>query len=139
MNQDNLLEELFSNYKPTLSDNDAFMKSLSQKLDAVEYVRSYQKQQKSRYRRYILAALVTGIVLGGISTVIVMMMSPSASLISFSIQSDVVKLITENSRFIATILVLMLVSAAVVAIIISMQEIDFYRTLRPKEKITEKT
>lgn len=139
MNQDNLLEEIFSNYKPTLSDNDAFMKSLSQKLDAVEYVRSYQKQQKSRYRRYILTALVTGIVLGGISTVILMMMSPTVSLVSFSIQSDVVKLITENSRFIAIVLVSMLMSAAVFAILISMQEIDSYRSMRQKEKIIEES
>jgi hypothetical protein len=139
MNQDNLLEEIFSNYKPTLSDNDEFMKSLSQKLDAVEYVRSYQKQQKSRYRRYILTALVTGIVLGGISTVILMMMSPTVSLISFSIQSDVVKLITENSRFIAIVLVSMLMSAAVFAILISMQEIDSYRSMRQKEKIIEES
>lgn len=139
MNQDNLLEEIFSNYKPTLSDSDAFMKSLSQKLDAVEYVRSYQKQQKSRYRRYILTALVTGIVLGGISTVIVMMMSPSVSLVSFSIQSDVMNLITENSRFIALILVSMLMSVAVFAILISMQEIDSYRSMRRKEKIIEES
>lgn len=139
MNQDNLLEEIFSNYKPTLSDCDAFMKSLSQKLDAVEYVRSYQKQQKSRYRRYILTALVTGIVLGGISTVILMMMSPTVSLVSFSIQSDVVKLITENSRFIAIVLVSMLMSAAVFAILISMQEIDSYRSMRQKEKIIEES
>ncbi len=139
MNQDNLLEEIFSNYKPTLSDNDAFMKSLSQKLDAVEYVRSYQKQQQSRYRRYILTALVTGIVLGGISTVIVMMMSPSVSLVSFSIQSDVMNLITENSRFIALILVSMLMSVAVFAILISMQEIDSYRSMRHKEKIVEES
>lgn len=139
MNQDNLLEELFSNYKPTLSDNDAFMKSLSQKLDAVEYVRSYQKQQKSRYRRYILIALVTGIVLGGLSTFIVMMMSPSVSLVSFSIQSDVMNLITENSRFIALILVSMLMSVAVFAILISMQEIDSYRSMRRKEKIIEES
>lgn len=139
MNQDNLLEEIFSNYKPTLSDNNAFMKSLSQKLDAVEYVRSYQKQQKSQYRRYILTALVTGIVLGGISTVILMMMSPTVSLVSFSIQSDVVKLITENSRFIAIVLVSMLMSAAVFAILISMQEIDSYRSMRQKEKIIEES
>ena len=67
MNQEPNLEELFSNYHPTLSDSDAFMQALSRRLDAVQYVERYQAAQAARYRRYIVIALLVGLVLGGVS------------------------------------------------------------------------
>ena len=45
MNPKPTLEELFSNYHPTLSDSDAFMQALSRRLDAVQYVERYQAAQ----------------------------------------------------------------------------------------------
>ena len=97
MNQEPNLEELFSNYHPTLSDSDAFMQALSRRLDAVQYVERYQAAQAARYRRYIVIALLVGLVLGGVSLAVFLFLAPSAQFFTFRVQSDVLLLI--NSPF----------------------------------------
>ena len=112
MNQEPNLEELFSNYHPTLSDSDAFMQTLSRRLDAVQYVERYQAAQAARYRRYIVIALLVGLVLGGVSLAVILFLAPSAQFFTFRVQSDVLLLVQENSRLIAVLILSLLVSAA---------------------------
>ncbi|MBO4753529.1 MAG: hypothetical protein J5543_02955 [Bacteroidales bacterium] len=138
MNEDKYFEELFSNYKPTLNDSDAFMQTLQRRLDAVEYVRLQQAEQQKRYRRYILIALIVGMVLGGLLIAFVMTFSQPAALLSFSIQSNVIELIQQNVHFIALIFVLLLLGVSVVVIFHSMQEVDYYLSMRRKEKLAER-
>ena len=138
MNEDKYFEELFSNYKPTLSDSDAFMQTLQRRLDAVEYVRHQQAEQQKRYRRYILIALIVGMVLGGLLIAFVMTFSQPATLLSFSIQSNVIELIQQNVHFIALIFVLLLLGVSVVVIFHSLQEIDCYLSMKRKEKVAER-
>ena len=138
MNEDKYFEELFSNYKPTLNDSDAFMQTLQRRLDAVEYVRLQQAEQQKRYRRYILIALIVGMVLGGLLIAFVMTFSQPAALLSFRIQSNVIELIQQNVHFIALIFVLLLLGVSVVVIFHSIQEIDSYLSMRRKEKLAER-
>ena len=138
MNEDKFFEELFSNYKPTLTDSDVFMQTLQRRLDAVEYVRLQQAEQQKRYRRYILIALIFGMVLGGLLIALVMTFSQPAALLSFSIQSNVIELIQQNVHFIALIFVLLLLGVSVVVIFHSMQEIDSYLSMKRKEKVAER-
>ena len=138
MNEDKFFEELFSNYKPTLTDSDVFMQTLQRRLDAVEYVRLQQAEQQKRYRRYILIALIFGMVLGGLLIALVMTFSQPAALLSFSMQSNVIELIQQNVHFIALIFVLLLLGVSVVVIFHSMQEIDSYLSMKRKEKVAER-
>ena len=128
MNQEPNLEELFSNYHPTLSDSDAFMQTLSRRLDAVQYVERYQAAQRAHYRRYVIIALLVGLVLGGVSLAVILFLAPSAQFFTFRVQSDVLLLVRENSRLIAVLFLSLLVSAAIVLIIHSLQEIGYYRS-----------
>ena len=89
MNQEPNLEELFSNYHPTLSDSDAFMQTLSRRLDAVQYVERYQAAQRAHYRRYVIIALLVGVVLGSVSLAVILFLAPSAQFFTFRVQSDV--------------------------------------------------
>ena len=43
MNRDKALEELFLANKPQFDDSDAFIASLTKRLDAVEYIKQYQE------------------------------------------------------------------------------------------------
>ena len=138
MNEDKFFEELFSNYKPALTDSDVFMQTLQRRLDAVEYVRLQQAEQQKRYRRYILIALIFGMVLGGLLIAFVMTFSQPAALLSFSIQSNVIELIQQNVHFIALIFVLLLLGVSVVVIFHSLQEIDCYLSMKRKEKVAER-
>lgn len=139
MNEDKFFEELFSNYKPSLSDSDAFMQTLQRRLDAVEYVRLQQAEQQKRYRRYILIALIIGMVLGSLLIAFVMTFSQPATLLSFTIQSNVIELIQQNIHFIALIFVLLLLGVSVVVIFHSMQEVDYYLSMRRKGKVPERS
>ena len=127
MNQEPNLEELFSNYHPTLSDSDAFMQALSRRLDAVQYVERYQAAQAARYRRYIVIALLVGLVLGGVSLAVFLFLAPSAQFFTFRVQSDVLLLVQENSRLIALLILSLLVSAALFFIFRSISEISYFR------------
>ncbi len=127
MNQEPNLEELFSNYHPTLSDSDAFMQTLTRRLDAVQYVEHYQAAQAARYRRYVVIALLVGLVLGGVMLAVFLFVAPSAQIFTFRVQSDVLLLVKENSHFIAMLILSLLVSAALVVICLSLQEIGYYR------------
>ena len=128
MNQEPNLEELFSNYHPTLSDSDAFMQTLSRRLDAVQYVEHYRAAQRAHYHRYVIIALLVGVVLGSVSLAVILFLAPSAQFFTFRVQSDVLLLVRENSRLIAVLFLSLLVSAAIVLIIHSLQEIGYYRS-----------
>ena len=128
MNQEPNLEELFSNYHPTLSDSDAFMQTLSRRLEAMQYVERYQAAQRAHYRRYVIIALLVGLVLGSVSLAVILFLAPSAQFFTFRVQSDVLLLVRENSRLIAVLFLSLLVSAAIVLIIHSLQEIGYYRS-----------
>lgn len=127
MNQEPNLEELFSNYHPTLSDSDAFMQTLSRRLDAVQYVERYQAAQRAHYSRYVIVALLVGVVLGSVSLAVILFLAPSAQFFTFRVQSDVLLLVRENSRLIAVLILSLLVSAALVVIFRSIMEIGYFR------------
>ena len=57
MEKDKTLEQLFESFNPDLGSSDAFMHSLTRKLEAVEYIKQMQEAQKLRYKRALLVAL----------------------------------------------------------------------------------
>lgn len=65
MMKDKALEELFLAQRPKFDDKDEFMARLTQKLDAVEYLRQYEEANLLRYKYAMVAAFVAGIVFGG--------------------------------------------------------------------------
>ena len=62
MNKDKALEELFLAQKPHFDDNDAFMASLTKRLDAVEYIKQYQEATLRRSKMALVVAFVAGII-----------------------------------------------------------------------------
>ncbi len=69
MNKDKALEELFLAQKPHFEDNDAFMASLTKRLDAVEYIKQYQEATLRRYKMAMVVAFVAGIIGGAVGMV----------------------------------------------------------------------
>ena len=74
MNKDNALKELFLAQKPHFDDNADFMAALTQRLDAVEYVRQHQEATLRRYKLAMVAAFVVGIVSGAVTMAFVLSM-----------------------------------------------------------------
>jgi hypothetical protein len=86
MNKDKALEELFLAQKPHFDDNDAFMASLTKRLDAVEYIKQYQEATLRRYKMAMVVAFVAGIIGGAVGMVFLLSTPANVPLFTFRIQ-----------------------------------------------------
>ncbi len=77
MNKDKALEELFLAHRPHFDDSDAFMESLTKRLDAVEFIKQHQEAIIRRYKLAVVAALVVGLIVGS-GTIAYLLLSPTS-------------------------------------------------------------
>ena len=133
MNKDKALEELFLEHKPHFDDSDAFMASLTKRLDAVEYIKQHQEATIRRYKMAIFVALVVGIV-SGVITMVFLLSSPiDEPLFSFFGQdgdhalSAVLLWLSENSRLMTAAFLSLLMTAGLISIFNNIQEIKTMR------------
>ena len=84
---DRELRELFAAYRPELPDRAAFNRRLVLRLEAAEYIRTYQKKQKRLMTAIFLFTLLVGIALGCLTMMLssVMPPIPDIDLSSFSL------------------------------------------------------
>ena len=96
LKQDDNLQQLFADFHPALADNDQFMQSLSNKLDAIDYITQRQLAQMRCYRRTLVITLVAGVVGGGLLTAFALLYLQPGSLFTLTLQADLSKFIHEN-------------------------------------------
>lgn len=130
MNKDKDLEELFAAHRPTFDDGDAFMQRLNRRLDAVEYLRQYEEANLRRYRCGMVAALVLGVVMGGVLMVVSLTMPADVPLFTFTVKSELLSLIGQHSRFIAICLLSLLMSFGIISTLMIMQSLSQLRDRR---------
>ena len=102
MNKDKELEELFLAQKPHFDDNEAFMASLNERLDAVEYVKQHQEAAIRRYKLIMVVAFVVGIISGAVTMAFVLSMPAEVPLFTFNVQSAILLWLSEHSKTIVT-------------------------------------
>lgn len=127
MTKDKSLEELFQSQKPHFDDSDAFMASLTKRLDAVEYVKQYQEATIRRYKMAMIMAFVVGIISGAITIAWVISTPMDVPLFTFQVQTDFLLWMVENSRIIVSALLSLLMTAGIISIISNVQEIIHMR------------
>lgn len=127
MTKDKSLEELFLSQKPHFDDRDAFMASLTKRLDAVEYVKQYQEATIRRYKMAMIMAFVVGIISGAITIAWVISTPMDVPLFTFQVQTDFLLWMVENSRIIVSALLSLLMTAGIISIISNVQEIMHMR------------
>ena len=130
MNKDKALEELFLAQKPHFDDNEAFMASLNQRLDAVEYIKKHQEAAIRRYKLAMVIAFVVGIISGGVAMVFVLSMPTSVPLFTFKSQTAILSWLSENSRFIVTTALSLLIGFGAISIVSNILDIWNMRKLR---------
>lgn len=123
MNKDKALEELFLAQQPHFDDNDAFMASLTKRLDAVEFIRQYQEATIHRYKMAMVAAFVVGIVSGGVGIAFLLSTPADVPLFTFRTQIVFLMWLSENSRTIVAAALSLLMSAGIISIIANVREI----------------
>ena len=127
MTKDKALEELFQSRKPHFDDSDAFMTSLTKRLDAVEYVKQYQEATIRRYKMAMIVAFVVGIISGAIAIAWVISTPIDVPLFTFQVQTGFLLWLVENSRIIVSALLSLLMTAGIISIISNVQEIMHMR------------
>jgi len=116
MNKDKALEELFLAQKPHFDDNDAFMASLTKRLDAVEYIKQYQEATLRRYKMAMVVTFVAGIIGGAAGMVFLLSMPADVPLFTFRTQIALLQWFSENSRMIVAVALFLLMSFGIISI-----------------------
>ena len=123
MNKDKELEELFLAQQPHFDDNEAFMASLQKRLDAVEYIKQHEVATIRRYKLAMVLAFVAGIISGEVAIVFMFSMPADVPLFTFKAHSTVLNWFSENSRFIFTTVLSLLMGFGAISIVSNLLDI----------------
>ena len=123
MNKDQALEELFLAHKPQFDDKDAFMASLTKRLDAVEYIKQYQEATIRRYKMAVVVAFLAGLVVGGLAITYLLTSPTDVPLFSFKTQFVLLQWLCDNSRMVTVAAISLLMTFGIIAFISNVQEI----------------
>ena len=123
MTKDKALEELFLAQKPYFDDNEAFMESLTKRLDAVEFLKQHQEATIRQYKMAMVVAFVVGIASGALTIMYVMSMPTDVPLFTFQVQSGFLLWLAQNSRMIVSAVLALLMTAGIISIINNVQDI----------------
>ena len=130
MKKDKALEDLFLAQKPQFDDSDAFMASLTRRLDAVEYLKQYQEATIRRYKMAMVATFVIGIISGAAGILFLLATPANVPLFTFRMQSVFLQWLSENSRILVAIALSLLMSFGLIGIIANIQDIVRMRKKR---------
>ena len=140
MNKDKALEELFLAQKPHFEDSDAFMASLTKRLDAVEYIKQHQEATIRRYKMAMVLALVAGIISGAITMAFILSTPIDVPLFSFygsksdnRIVAGLLLWLSENSRLMTAALLSLMMPLGFISIMNNIQEIKAMRHVQHRE------
>jgi len=111
------LEDLFLAQTPHFTDGDAFMASLTKRLDAVEYLKQYQEQTIRRYKVAMVVAFVVGVVSGAVTIAFILSTPADVPLFTFQIQTGFFVWLSQNSRIIVATILPLLMTAGIISVI----------------------
>jgi hypothetical protein len=127
MNKDKALEELFLANKPQFDDKEAFMASLTKRLDAVEYIKQHQEATIRRYKMAVVVAFIAGLIVGGIAIAYILSTPMDVPVVSFKTQFALLQWLIDNSRLITVTAISLLTTLGIAAFINNIQE---FKTMR---------
>ena len=124
MNKDKALEDLFLAQKPHFDDRDAFMASLTKRLDAVEYIKQHQEATIRRYKMAVVVAFLAGLIVGGIAIAYLLATPTNAPLFNFDTHNIfVLEWLCGNSRLITVSAISLLMTVGITSFIGNIQEL----------------
>ena len=123
MTKDKALEELFLAQTPHFTDGDAFMASLTKRLDAVEYLKQYQERTIRRYKMAMVVAFVVGIISGAVSIAFILSTPADVPLFTFHVQTGILVWFAQNSRLFVAFALSLLMTVGICSIISNIQDI----------------
>ena len=123
MNKDKTLEVLFLAQKPHFDDGDAFMASLTKRLEGVEFIKQHQEATIRRYKMAMVVAFVVGIISGAVIIAFILSVPPEVPLFTFHVQTGILLWLAENSRMIIATFLSLLMTLGIISIVSNVQDI----------------
>ena len=124
MNKDKALEELFLANKPHFDDSDAFMASLTKRLDAVEYIKQHQEATIRRYKTAMVVAFLAGLIVGGGAIAYLLLSPTTVPVFNFDTHNIfVLEWLCANSRLITVSAISLLMTVGITSFIGNIQEL----------------
>lgn len=116
MDKDTELQQLFSDYHPSLNDNTNFMTTLERKLEAVEFIKRKQQAQLRRCRIVMALTICLSVLAGLALFAIVSALPEGVRLFSFDTNFPPLAFIEQNSRMITLTIIALLIGGGIIAI-----------------------
>lgn len=110
-------EELFDSYQPMLNDRELFNQRLERKLALIDEVRQVQAAQIHCYHMAVVAAFVTGVILGTGLLAFILATPSDVPLFTFGINFYPLLFIEQNSRIISALLTSLMIVFGIIAVL----------------------
>ena len=116
MDKDTELQQLFSDYHPSLNDSTNFMTTLERKLEAVEFIKRKQQAQLRRCRIVMTLTICLSVLAGLALFAIVSALPEGVRLFSFDTNFPPLAFIEQNSRMITLTIIALLIGGGIIAL-----------------------
>ena len=137
MNKDKALEELFLAQTPHFDDQDTFMASLSQRLDAVEYIKQHQEATLRRYKLAIVVAFLAGIIVGCIAIAYLLTSPTDVPVFNFDTHHlFFLEWLCGNSRLVTVTAISLLMTIGIISFISNIQELMSMRHSLQNQRVS---
>ncbi len=137
MNKDKALEELFLAQTPHFDDQDTFMASLSQRLDAVEYIKQHQEATLRRYKLAMVVAFLAGIIVGGIAIAYLLTSPTDVPVFNFDTHYLFFQeWLCGNSRLVTVTAISLLLTIGIISFIANIQELMSMRHSLQNQRVS---
>lgn len=137
MNKDKALEELFLAQTPHFDDQDTFMASLSQRLDAVEYIKQHQEATLRRYKLAMVVAFLAGIIVGGIAIAYLLTSPTDVPVFNFDTHHlFFLEWLCGNSRLVTVTAISLLMTIGIISFIGNVQELMSMRHSLQNQRVS---
>ena len=98
MNEDKFFKNMLADYRPQLSDDNAFMQKLQRQMTLIDEVKAYQQAQKHKHIASFTFAV--GLLLGCIATLVVFTLPTPAEGLIFGAKTTLMTFLLQNILYI---------------------------------------
>ena len=100
MNEDNFFKDMLADYRPQLSDDNAFMQKLQRQMALIDEVKAYQQAQKQKNKWIASFTFVVSLLLGCIAILVIFALPTPVEGLIFSAKTTLMTFLLQNILYI---------------------------------------
>ena len=105
MNEDKFFKDMLADYRPQLSDDNAFMQKLQRQMTLIDEVKAYQQAQKQKNQRIASFTFAVGLLLGCIATLVIFALPMPVEGLIFGAKTTLMTFLLQNILYIGLAIV----------------------------------